>query len=46
MTDIINVGRALAVGAAESLELRDNIEGLNASKGEAKGFMKLLGQSE
>ena len=45
MTDIITIGRALAVGAAETLELRDNIEGPITSEDEAKGLMKLFGQS-
>ena len=45
------LGRALAIGAAETFDLRDDIEGLNAGimmkqylEGEAKDFMKLFGQ--
>ena len=45
MIDIINMGRAVPVGAAESLDLRDVIEGQNASRGEAKGVVQLFGQS-
>ncbi|KAL2036454.1 hypothetical protein N7G274_010821 [Stereocaulon virgatum] len=44
-------GRALGIGAAETFDLRDDIEGLNAGivmkdylEGEAKGFMKFFGQ--
>ena len=44
-------GRAIAIGAAETFDLRDDIEGLNAGimmkqylEGEAKEFMKLFGQ--
>lgn len=44
MTDMITVGRARAISAAETLDLRDNIKGLNVSKGEAKESMKLFGQ--
>ena len=44
MTDMIIIGRVLAVGAAETLDLGDDIEGLDTSKGEAKEFMKLFGQ--
>ena len=45
------LGRAIAIGAAETFDLRDDIEGLNAGimmkqylEGEAKEFMKLNGQ--
>ena len=44
MTDMIIVGRARAISAAETLDLRDNIERLNVSKGEAKESMKIFGQ--
>lgn len=44
-------GRAIAIGAAETFDLRDDIEGLNAAitmkkylEGEAKDFMKFFGQ--
>ena len=44
-------GRAIAVGAAETFDLRDDIEGLNAGimmkkylEGEARDFMILFGQ--
>ncbi len=44
-------GRAIAIGAAETFDLRDDIEGLNAGimmkkylEGEAKDLMKLSGQ--
>ncbi|KAK4693766.1 hypothetical protein P7C71_g3692, partial [Lecanoromycetidae sp. Uapishka_2] len=44
-------GRALGVGAEETFDLRDDIEGLNAGivmkqyrEGEAKNFMEFLGQ--
>lgn len=49
--DVGMAGRALAVGAAETFDLRDDIEGLNAGvmmkeylEGEAKEFMKFFGQ--
>ena len=45
------LGRAIAIGAAETFDLRDDIKGLNAGimmkeylDGEAKDFMKLFGQ--
>lgn len=45
------LGRAIAVGATEAIDLRDDIEGLNAGivmkeylKGEAKEFMAFFGQ--
>ncbi len=45
------IGRALGVGAAETFDLRDDIEGLNAGivmkeylEGEAKDFMEFFGQ--
>lgn len=44
-------GRALAIGAAETFDLRDDLEGLNAGikmkeylQGEAKDFMEFFGQ--
>lgn len=46
MTDMVIVGRTRAVGAAEISDLRDNIEGVDASTSEAKESMKLLGQSK
>ena len=44
LTDITSVGRVVAVSAAETLDLRDVVEGLNARKAEAEGLMKLFGQ--
>ncbi len=45
------IGRALGVGATETIDLRDDIEGLNAGivmkeylEGEARDFMKFFGQ--
>ena len=45
------VGRALAIGAAETFDLRDDLEGLNSGikmkeyvQGEAKEFLKFFGQ--
>ena len=45
------IGRALAVGAERTFDLRDDVEGLNAGvemkgylEGEAKGFMEFFGQ--
>ena len=47
----IAIGRALAIGAAETFDLRDDLEGLNAGikmkeylEGEAREFMKYIGQ--
>jgi len=49
--DKFTTGRAIAVGATETFDLRDDIEGLNGGlvmkdylKGEAKDFMAFLGQ--
>ena len=45
------IGRALAIGAKETFDLRDDLEGLNAGimmkeymEAEAKGFMEFFGQ--
>lgn len=45
------VGRALAIGAAETFDLRDDLEGLNGGiktkeyvDSEAKGFLEFSGQ--
>lgn len=45
------LGRALAIGAAETFDLRDDVEGLDAGimmkeylQGEAKDFMEFFGQ--
>ena len=47
---ICMIGRALAIGAAETFDLRDDLEGLNAGitmkeylEGEAKDFMAFFG---
>lgn len=44
-------GRALGVGAVKTIDMKDDLEGLNAGvvmkdylEGEAKGFMLLFGQ--
>lgn len=46
-----SIGRALAVGAVDTFDLGDDLEGLNAGptmksylEGEAKGFMELFNQ--
>ncbi len=45
------LGRALGIGAAQTFDLGDDLEGLNAGlamkaflEGEAKGFMELFNQ--
>ena len=45
------VGRAIAIGANETFDLRDDLEGLNGGftmkeylEGEAKDFMEFFGQ--
>ena len=45
------VGRAIAIGATEAFDLRDDLEGLNGGikmkdylEGEAKDFMEFFGQ--
>ena len=50
VTETIIKGRALGVGATETFDLRDDIEGLNGGivmkqyvEGEAKGFMEHFG---
>ncbi|KAL8793650.1 MAG: hypothetical protein Q9195_003802 [Heterodermia aff. obscurata] len=50
-TDETICGRALGIGAVKTIDMRDDIEGMNAGivmkeylEGEAKGFMLLFGQ--